>query len=79
VSGRHFGAKWIADRWIVFRSADGIAFVVDSRTKEVRELLSIPRASIGSFDVSPDGRRLFFVRASQEGDIWLATLDQPTP
>jgi Tol biopolymer transport system component len=46
-------------------------FVVDRITKEFREVLALPGASIDSPALSPDGRRLVFVRVSVDSDIWM--------
>jgi Tol biopolymer transport system component/serine/threonine protein kinase len=46
-------------------------FVVDRVTKEFREVLAIPGASIDTPALSPDGRTLVFVRVSVDSDIWM--------
>jgi Tol biopolymer transport system component len=46
-------------------------FVVDRITKEFREILNLAGESIDSPSLSPDGRKLLFVRVSVDSDIWM--------
>jgi Tol biopolymer transport system component len=57
-------------------------FVVDRVTKDFQEVLELPGASIDSPALSPDGRKLVFVRTSVDSDIWMLTAlpeDNPSP
>ena len=66
---------WLPDsRQIMFVSGGKEFFVVDSRTKEVRKVLSVPRDVIGPPRLSRDGSEVFFTRRVTEADVWLLTL-----
>jgi Tol biopolymer transport system component len=68
-------AMWMPDsRHLVF-GHEGKAFVVDTSTKKVRELLATRHEHIRSVDVSADGRMLYYTVPSSESDIWLLDLD----
>lgn len=49
--------------------------LVNSRTKEVREAMSVAPDTLGSFALSPDQRTIYFDRMVTEADIWLAELE----
>ncbi len=56
-------------------------FVVDRVTKEFREILALPGASIDSPSLSSDGRKIVFVRISVDSDIWMLSAvpeDEPS-
>jgi serine/threonine protein kinase len=62
---------WLPNsRQIVFTS-HGKIFILDTETKNVRELFSIANEDIDSVNVSFDGKLLYFTVASSESNIWL--------
>lgn len=66
---------WLPDsRQIMFVSGGKEFFVVDSRSKEVRKVFSVPRDVIGPPRLSRDGTEVFFTRRVTEADVWLLTL-----
>jgi Tol biopolymer transport system component len=68
---------WLPDsRQIMFVSGGKEFFVVDSRSKEVRKVFSVPRDVIGPPRLSSDGSEVFFTRRVTEADIWLLTLSE---
>jgi serine/threonine protein kinase/Tol biopolymer transport system component len=68
---------WMGDsrRLLYLDSVGAKVYLVDSATRESREILASPGAStITSVDLSPDDRMLYIVRGTREGDVWMATL-----
>lgn len=66
---------WLADsRHLLFVSGGSAFYVIDSRSKEVREVLSVTREVLGPPRVTRDGREVVFTRRVTEGDVWLVTL-----
>jgi len=66
---------WLPDSRRLIFANEGKAFVADTSTKRVRELLSRPPEQIRSVAVSRDGRLLYYTLLSTESDIWLLNLD----
>jgi serine/threonine protein kinase len=68
---------WFPDsRRILFVSGGKEFFVVDSRSKKVRKVFSVPRDVIGPPRLSRDGSDVFFTRRVTEADVWLLTLTE---
>jgi serine/threonine protein kinase len=66
---------WLPDsRRFVFAN-EGKAYLADTSTKKVRELLARPPEQIRSVAVSRDGRLLYYTLLSTESDIWLLNLE----
>jgi Tol biopolymer transport system component/predicted Ser/Thr protein kinase len=66
---------WLPDsRRLVF-AHEGKAYIADTSTKKVRELLARPPEQIRSVAVSRDGRLLYYTLLSSESDIWLLNLE----
>ena len=66
---------WLSDnRRILFVARGRAFFIVDSRTKEVREIFSVTRDVLGPPRLTHDGRSIVYSRRITEGDIWLLTL-----
>lgn len=66
---------WLPDsRRLVF-SHEGKAYIADTSTKKVRELLARPPEQIRSVAVSRDGRLLYYALLSTESDVWLLNLE----
>jgi len=60
---------------LLYRDSGAIR-VFDLRTREDRKLLTPPPGSSYLFaNASPDARRLYLVRRSDEGDVWMLNLD----
>jgi Tol biopolymer transport system component len=66
---------WLPDSRRLIFANEGKAFVADTATKKVRELLSRPPEQIRSVAVSRDGRLLYYTLLSTESDIWLLNLE----
>jgi eukaryotic-like serine/threonine-protein kinase len=66
---------WLPDsRRFVFAN-EGKAYIADTSTKKVRELLARPPEQIRSVAVSHDSRLLYYTLLSTENDIWLLNLE----
>jgi len=66
---------WLPDSRRILFVADGRAFyVVDSRSKEIRKVLSVASDVIGPPRLARDGT-VYFSRRVTEADVWMATLD----
>lgn len=66
---------WFPDSNRVVFSNEGKAFVADTVTKKVRELISHQPQQIRSIAVSHDGHLLYYTLSSSESDIWLLDLE----
>jgi hypothetical protein len=65
---------WLRDsRRLIFPAGDKLN-LIDSRSGEIKEILSVSPHSIGYVSVSADNRTIYFVLKQEEGDIWLASL-----
>jgi Tol biopolymer transport system component len=68
--------SWLPDsRHFVYASRRTI-FLVDSDSREVKELFSNPLVDIRSPFVSRDGKLLYYTAANDESDIWLLDLNE---
>ncbi len=68
-------AVWLEDSRRLLFDNQGTLYLVDSRSEQVRELLSIAPDEIGALTLSADDRAIYFDRISTEADIWLAELE----
>jgi hypothetical protein len=76
----NFGSTpvWLADdRRLMFAFEDRL-FVVDSRTKETKEIYTFPQSRVafvegGGFNITRDSRTIYAAPIVREGDIWMAT------
>ena len=67
---------WLSDsRRLLFSSA-GKVYLLDTATKESRELLSVPGETLSAPSVSRDDRWIYFQRGTSESDIWMATFER---
>ena len=67
-------ARWLSDsRRLVFVS-EGKVFLVDRRSRKVRDLVSEPGRDITLATPSRDDRHIYVLRVSAEADVWLTTL-----
>jgi Tol biopolymer transport system component len=68
---------WLSDSRRLLYSHEGSLLLVDSETKEVRELLSIePDVFYETFSISKDNEWISFSRLTREADIWMLTLNE---
>ena len=66
---------WLADsRHLLFVSGGRTFYLIDSESKEVREVFSSVRDVVGPPRVTRDGRVVVFSRRVTEGDIWLVSI-----
>ena len=65
---------WLNDNRRLLFTHQGKLHLLDSQSKKIREVLSLPGNSVGSFSISPDSRRLYFSLSRVEADVWLLTL-----
>ncbi len=66
---------WLPDsRRFVFAN-EGKAYIADTATKKVHELLARPPEQIRSVLISRDGLLLYYTLSSSESDIWLLNLE----
>jgi Tol biopolymer transport system component/predicted Ser/Thr protein kinase len=72
VSGRQLFPRWLSDNRRLLFHADGKIHLVDTQTKRKHVVLSIPGYDIDPyFDLSKDGRSIYFVLQAIEADLWL--------
>jgi hypothetical protein len=50
-------------------------YLLDTRSRKVREVLSLPPNDISGVVPSPDNRRIYFGVNSVEADVWLMSLE----
>ena len=74
--GRPF--DWVADTdsWLAWTATT--IELIDSRTKDRRELLSVKPHRVLDCSITPDGQTIYFTIETTEADIWLLTLDDET-
>jgi Tol biopolymer transport system component len=69
---------WLPDsRRILFVAGGNAFYVVDSRTREVKQIWSHPRDVLGPPRLTRDGRWAYFSRRVTEADLWMLTLAPP--
>jgi serine/threonine protein kinase/Tol biopolymer transport system component len=67
---------WLSDSRRLLYLRDGKVFQGDARTRESRPLLEPPpHSTYLAVSLSQDDRSLYLVRETDQGDIWLLTLD----
>lgn len=73
-----FGARpvWLSDSRRLLFDHQGKLYLIDSRSKKVRELLSVAPHGFGNgVTLSRDDRQIYFSLVTTEADIWLMTLE----
>lgn len=65
---------WLRDNRRLLFSHHGKLFLVDSATRQYRELLSLPQQTLGSVGLSQDERTIYYTLRTAESDVWLITL-----
>jgi serine/threonine protein kinase/Tol biopolymer transport system component len=67
--------RWLHDSRTLLYLHEGKIFFCDLQSKASRLLLEPPQSSLfTSISVSPDDHRLYAVRSTDEGDVWMLTL-----
>jgi serine/threonine protein kinase len=66
---------WLPDSRRLVYAHEGKAYIADTATKKMRELLARPPEQIRSVAVSRDGHLLYYTLLSTESDIWLLNLE----
>jgi len=65
---------WLQDsRRLLFPAAEKLN-LIDSQSREIREILSAAPHFLSRVSISADNRTIYFSADQEEGDIWLATL-----
>jgi eukaryotic-like serine/threonine-protein kinase len=68
---------WLRDNRTLLYRQEGKIFACDLRSRMPRLILAPPPSSaFTAIAVGPDGRSLYTVRESDEGDVWLLTLQE---
>jgi len=71
---------WLPDsRQLMFVSGGHDFYILDTLSKNVRKVFSVPRDIIGPPQLTRDGRQAYFSRRVTDGDIWLLTLHASKP
>jgi eukaryotic-like serine/threonine-protein kinase len=72
-----FGVEpvWLNDNRRLLFNHQGKLWLLDSATKEQRELLALAPHQIGASVLAKDNRTLYFVLTTTESDIWLMNLE----
>ena len=71
---------WLPDsRHVMFVSGGRDFYVVDTRSRKVEKVFSVPRDIIGPPQLTRDGREAYFSRRVTEGDIWLLDTNPSKP
>lgn len=73
------GPRWLNDgRRLVFSTfattSRSALYLLDTRSKQVRELLAVAPNEIGQRTLSRDNRRIYFSLTSREADVWLISI-----
>jgi hypothetical protein len=73
-----FGSQpvWLSDsRRLLFRQQDKL-YLIDSQSRNIRELVSVPPHEFGVGVTLPhDDRLIYFSLLTTEADIWMMTLE----
>jgi Tol biopolymer transport system component len=68
---------WLSDnrRLLFFHPYERKLFLVDSETKEFKELTT-PTENVMFPDISPDNRYIYASVREEEADVWMLTLNE---
>jgi hypothetical protein len=70
-------SAWLRDsRRLFAQLPDGRVIIVDTASKKSHQVFAAPRGEFAWVAVSRDDRQVILARASEESDIWMATLKQ---
>lgn len=76
VSERGQSATWLSDSRRLLYWDSGTFFLLDAVTRTSRPVLATPPGSdYNDFTLSPDNRFLYLARNSEQGDIWMLTME----
>jgi len=67
---------WLSDGHRLLFSHDRAVYLLDIESREIQEVFSFSSEIIRYPTLSPDNRWIFFVRQSNEADIWMLTLNE---
>jgi Tol biopolymer transport system component len=75
ITDRGEWATWLSDsRHLLYRDGDEF-FLLDTRSRASRQVLTVPPGSdYSDFSLSQDDRLLYLARDTEQGDIWLLTM-----
>ena len=65
---------WLSDNRRLLFEEHGVLKLMDSRSREVREVLNVTPNAIGIFSISRDNRNIYVGLSVSEADIWLMNL-----
>jgi Tol biopolymer transport system component len=71
--------RWLPDSQRLVAVRGGRIVLVDTRTKESRDVYAQPGRHISYAALSRDGRRLYFTSGSSGADVWLMRFATPSP
>jgi Tol biopolymer transport system component len=63
-------SRWLPDGQRLLATSGFRVRLVDTKTKEARELYADPGRQIGTIVLSPDARRLYFTSFVTASDMW---------
>jgi Tol biopolymer transport system component len=69
-----FSSLWLSDGRRLLLSNGENVFLLDRETREYREVYSAEPDSVDLKQLSKDDRTLYWLRSSDQGDIWMLTL-----
>ncbi len=68
-------AVWLQDSRRLLFTAGAQLKMLDSQSREIKEILSLAPRLFGPFvSISADNRTIYFTAVEDEGNIWLASL-----
>jgi eukaryotic-like serine/threonine-protein kinase len=70
---------WTPDGRHIIVSSGGGLFAVDPATREVKKIFRPAGYGASQPSITRDGRMIYFSTDREEGDIWMATIDEPPP
>ncbi|MCZ6649320.1 MAG: hypothetical protein O7D35_01500, partial [Acidobacteria bacterium] len=70
-----FGSLWLSDSRRLLLQGGGKLLLLDRETRERREIEGSDLEGIQLNRLSSDDRTLYWMRSTDEGDIWMSTLE----
>jgi Tol biopolymer transport system component len=75
INDRGAAPLWLRDSRRLLYLDGGRVFLLDAQTRQAKEVDAPPPGSTYTrAGVSPDGRSLYLIRSTDEGDVWLLTM-----
>jgi hypothetical protein len=65
---------WLSDSRRLLVPDNDKLYLADRQSRKVKDILSLPRMTIGRPSISRDDRTIYFGAGTAEADIWMATL-----